>query len=62
MNKKIMLELGEKAKVLIPSGEKRRSICQPGNQESVTIIECINGDGVAIPSFVIWAPKTHQNA
>ena len=58
--KSYVLGLGGKAKVLIPSDEKSRSICQPGNQESVTIIECINADGVAIPPFVIWAAKTHQ--
>ena len=60
--KSYMLGLEEKAKVLILSGEKSKSICQPGNQESVTIIECINGDRVVISFFVIWAAKTYQNA
>jgi hypothetical protein len=56
-----VLGLSERAKVLIPSESQEAYKKQPGNRESVTIIECVNGAGEAIPPFIIWSAKEHRN-
>jgi DDE superfamily endonuclease/Tc5 transposase-like DNA-binding protein len=56
-----ILGLSERAKVLIPSDSDVSYKQQPGNRESVTIIESVNGAGDVIPPFVIWSAKEHRN-
>ena len=56
-----ILGLSERAKVLIPSDSEVSYKQQPGNRESVTIIESVNGAGDVIPPFVIWSAKEHRN-
>ena len=56
-----VLGLSERAKVLIPSESQEAYKKQPGNRESVTIIECVNGAGEVIPPFIIWSAKEHRN-
>jgi hypothetical protein len=56
-----VLGLSERAKVLIPAKSHVAYKQQPGNRESVTIIECVNGAGEVIPPFIIWSAKEHRN-
>src|ERR1700684_1150493 len=56
-----ILGLSERAKVLIPSESEVSYKQQPGNRESVTIIECVNGAGDVSPPFIIWSAKEHRN-
>ena len=40
----------------------RAVIIQPGNREWVTVIECVNASGSALPPFVILYGKVHQSS
>jgi hypothetical protein len=51
------------AKVITQSScEGRPFLIQLGNQEWVTLIECINASGWALPAYLVLKVKTHIQA
>jgi hypothetical protein len=44
------------------SCEGRPFLIQPGNQEWVTLIECINASRWALPAYLVLKAKTHIQA
>ena len=56
-----ILGVSERARILTPSSSRVKYAKQPGNRESVTIIECICSTGTVIPPFVIWSAQSHRD-
>jgi DDE superfamily endonuclease/Tc5 transposase DNA-binding domain len=56
-----ILGVSERARILIPSSSRVNYAKQPGNRESITVIECICSTGTIIPPFVIWSAKSHRD-
>jgi DDE superfamily endonuclease len=56
-----ILGLSERARVLISASSDVSYKVEPGDRESVTIIECVSGGGDTLPPFIIWSAKEHRN-
>ena len=51
-----------KQKVIASKHRLNTVLCQSGNREWVSLIECISADGVLLPAFIIFKAKRQQQA
>ena len=53
------LAMSGSSKVVTQTAVGRATVIQPGDRKWVTVIECVNASGWALPAFVILEGKTH---
>jgi hypothetical protein len=64
--KGVLLGIAKTAKVILSAKDYRtrafrKSVKQPGNRDSVSLIEGFCADGTVLPPFLIWKGKQHQS-
>ena len=47
----------QSSRVLARKGQKKVRYCTSGNKSQVTVVDCINAIGQALPPFVIFSAK-----
>jgi DDE superfamily endonuclease len=57
--KGFMMGMASKCKVICQRSRRNPKLTQSGNRESVTVIESVSGDGIALPPMVINKGKAH---